>query len=130
MALQETACKKILVVDDSDETRLMLRHALGARGYRVVEAADGHEAVDVARRECPDIIVMDLNLPLMDGLAATQRIRECKELCRAAPILAVTAFDAYEIEEAAREAGCDAFVRKPFGPGELERLIEDFLPAW
>lgn len=73
--------------------------------------------------------MMDLNLPLTDGLAATRRIRQCKELCRAAPILAVTAIDAYDIEGAAREAGCDAFGRKPFGPGELERLNEDFLPA-
>jgi CheY-like chemotaxis protein len=124
------SCKTILVVDDSDETRLMLRRALEARGFCVAEAADGREAVELARRECPALIVMDLNMPRMDGLEATQRIRECKELCRAAPILAVTAFDTYGIKEAALEAGCNAYVRKPFGPGELERLVEDFLPAW
>jgi CheY-like chemotaxis protein len=92
MAQDAVAYPTILVVDDSEETRIMLRHGLGARGYRVVEAADGREAVEVARRECPDLILMDLNMQVMDGLEATRRTRACRELCRSAPtILAITA---------------------------------------
>jgi two-component system cell cycle response regulator DivK len=120
----------VLVVDDSDDTRLVLRRLLEARGLRVVEAADGREAVESARRESPDLILMDLNMPVMDGLEATRRIRECKELCRFAPVLAFTAFDTYGMEEAALEAGCDGYVRKPFDSEEAERVLRNFLPTW
>jgi CheY-like chemotaxis protein len=130
MTLDGAAHPTILVVDDSEEIRLMLRHALEARDYRVLEAADGHEAVEVARRECPDLILMDLNMPVMDGLEATRRIRGCKELCRSAPVLAFTAFDTYGMEQAAIEAGVNGYIRKPFDSEEAERMLRDFLPAW
>jgi CheY-like chemotaxis protein len=130
MTLDGAAHPTILVVDDSEEIRLVLRHALEARGYRVLEASDGHEAVEVARRECPDLILMDLNMPRMDGLEATRRIRECKELCRSAPVLAFTAFDTYGMEAAAIEAGASGYLRKPFDSEEAERILRDFLPAW
>jgi len=119
----------ILVVDDFEDTRLVLRLALEARDYRVVEAANGQEAVEVARRERPDLILMDLNMPLMDGLEATRRIRECKELCQSAPILAITAFDTYGIEEAALEAGCNGYIRKPLDSDEVDRVLRSFLPV-
>lgn len=127
MSQKVAAYPTILVVDDSTDTRRMLRHSLEAWNYRVVEARNGQEAVEVARRECPDLIVMDLNMPRMDGLEATQRIRECREVCKSAPIIAVTAYDTYGMEEAALEAGCNAYVRKPFESDELERLVEGFL---
>lgn len=113
----------LLVADDSADTRTVLRRTLARRGYRVVEAADGREAVEVALRECPDLILMDLNMPVMDGLAATERIRELKERCGDVAIVAVTAFDTYGMKEAALEAGCDAYLLKPLALDELEEVV-------
>ncbi|PYS77597.1 MAG: response regulator [Acidobacteria bacterium] len=128
MAHSVAACPTILVVADVEDTRVMLRSSLEARGYRVVEAADGEEAVEAARRVCPDLILMDLNMPLMDGLEAAKCIRECKELCKSAPILAITAFDTYGMEEAALEAGCNGYIRKPLDTEEAERTLRSFIP--
>jgi CheY-like chemotaxis protein len=83
----------VLIAEDSADTRAVLRHSLASCGYHVVEAADGCEAVEAARNECPDLIVMDLNMPVMDGLAATERIRGIKDRCGHVPIVAATAFD-------------------------------------
>ena len=109
------------------DTRVVLRRTLAYRGYRVVEAADGREAVEVALSECPDLVVMDLNMPVMDGLAATERIRELREKCGNMPIVAVTAFDTYGIREAALEAGCDAYLLKPLALDELESVVAGLL---
>ena len=128
MAQSGAACPTILVVDDYEDTRVMIRSALEARGYRVLEAANGEEAVEAARRECPDLILMDLNMPFMDGLEAAKRIRKCKELCQSAPILAITAFDTYGMEEAALEAGCNGYIRKPLDTEEAERTLRSFIP--
>ena len=117
----------VLVVDDSADTRAVLRRMLAYYGHRVVEAADGREAVEVALRERPDLIVMDLNMPIMDGLAATERIRELRDRCGNVPIVAVTAFDTYGIREAALEAGCNAYLLKPLGLEELESVIAELL---
>jgi CheY-like chemotaxis protein len=85
--------KTILVAEDSADTRVVLCRTLAFRGYRVLEAADGAAAVMLAREMCPDLVVMDLNMPVMDGLAATERIRQLKYECGNMPIVAVTAFD-------------------------------------
>src|ERR1051325_3071777 len=98
----------ILVAEDSADTRAVLMRALAFRGYKVVEAADGREAVEVAVSECPDLVVMDLNMPVMDGLAATERIRELRDKCGNVPVVAVMAFDTYGMKEAALAAGCNA----------------------
>ena len=119
----------ILVADDSADTRAVLRRTLEGDGYQVVEAADGREAVEVALSECPDLIVMDLNMPVMDGLAATERIRELRQKCGDMAIVAVTAFDTYGIREAAIEAGCDAYLLKPLALDELEAAVERLLAA-
>ena len=119
----------VLVVDDSADTRFVLCRTLGRRGYRIVEAANGREAVEVALRECPDLILMDLNMPVMDGLAATERIRELKERCGDVAIVAVTAFDTYGMKEAALEAGCQAYLLKPLALDELEEVVEGLLAA-
>src|ERR1043165_1340471 len=92
--------KIILVAEDSTDTRAVLRRVLAFDGYRIVEAADGQEAVEMAQRECPDLVVMDLNMPVMDGLAATERIRELRDKCGTVPVVAVTAYDTYEIGRA------------------------------
>ena len=117
----------VLVVDDSADTRAVLCRTLAGRGYRVVEAADGSQAVEVALRKCPDLILMDLNMPVMDGLAATERIREMKERCGDVAIVAVTAFDTYGMKEAALEAGCQAYLLKPLALDELEAVVERLL---
>jgi CheY-like chemotaxis protein len=117
----------VLVADDSADTRVVLCRTLADRGYCVVEAADGREAVEVALKECPDLIVMDLNMPVMDGLAATERIRELREKCGDVAIVAVTAFDTYGMEEAALEAGCQAYLLKPLALDELEEVVARLL---
>jgi CheY-like chemotaxis protein len=112
----------ILVVDDFDDTRLLLRTFLERRGYRVIEAEDGIEAVSQAESETPDLIIMDMQMPQLDGLSATRRIRRVKEL-GSVPIVAVSAYGADQFREQALAAGCDEYVSTPFEPDELEGII-------
>ena len=128
MVEDETARLTVLLVDDVDDNRSMLRRMLQVNDCRVVEAINGQEAVEIAREKCPDLILMDLNLPQMDGLEATRLIRECKESCRDVPIVAITAHDTYGIKEAALEAGCNGYLTKPIDFDELERVLRFFLP--
>ena|SRR5687768_3208337 len=117
----------VLVVEDNDDTRVIVRLELEKYGHLVIEARNGREAIDLAGHACPDLVLMDLNLPEVDGLTAAQAIRRLGERCADVPILAVTAYDTYGIEEAAREAGCDAYIRKPLDMPQLERTISGFL---
>jgi CheY-like chemotaxis protein len=123
---EEVLTQTILVVDDFDDTRLMMRLWLERRGYRVVEAADGAEALEVARRECPDLVIMDIEMPAMDGLAATRKIRQEEQL-RDVPIVAVSAYGAESWRDRALEAGCNEYVSTPFNPTELNDLINSLL---
>ncbi len=116
----------ILVVDDFDDTRLMMRLWLEKRGYKVVEAANGLEALEVARSESPDLVIMDIEMPEMDGLAATRRIRE-EESLRNMPVVAVSAYGEEHWRARAIEAGCDDYVSTPFDPVQLSELIESLL---
>lgn len=120
------APKTILVVDDFDDTRLMMRLWLQKRGYRVVEASDGLEALEVARRESPHLVIMDIEMPEMDGLTATRRIREEAGL-RDVPIVAVSAYGAEHWRDRALAAGCNEYVSTPFEPKELSTLINSLL---
>jgi CheY-like chemotaxis protein len=122
----EAPARTILVVDDFDDTRLMMRLWLERRGYRVVEASDGVEALEAARRESPDLVIMDIEMPALDGLAATRRIRG-EEKTREVPIVAVSAYGAEHWRERALEAGCNEYVSTPFDPKELEDLIKSLL---
>ncbi|HYG79348.1 MAG TPA: response regulator [Pyrinomonadaceae bacterium] len=119
----------MLVAEDSEDTRQVLSLELRHRGCRVLTAADGREAVETALVAHPDLILMDLHMPRLDGLAATERIRAHSEL-DAVPIIAVTAFDTYGIREAALEAGCQEYLLKPLGPGALERALRSALPGF
>jgi CheY-like chemotaxis protein len=119
--------KTVLVAEDSADIRTVLCGVLASYGCRVIEAADGWEAVEVALRECPDLILMDLNMPVMDGLAATERIRQLRDRCGDMPIVAVTAFDTYGMREAALVAGCDAYLLKPLALDEVESVIAALL---
>ena len=107
----------------------MLSLELRRWGCRVLAATDGREAVETALVARPDLILMDLNMPLLDGLAATEQIRAHSEL-DGVPIIAVTAFDTYGIKEAALEAGCQDYLLKPLNPHTLERALRDALPGF
>jgi CheY-like chemotaxis protein len=125
---KEESGRRILVVEDHGDSRLLLRRLLEHQGYGVVEAADGRQAVEAARRECPDLILMDLNLPGMDGVAATRLIRELKELCHV-PVVAVTAHDTEEYRRSAILAGCNDYVTKPPDPELLLEKVRVLLEA-
>ena len=116
----------ILLVEDFDDTRLMMKLWLAKNGYRVVEAETGKEAIRLAQRELPDLIIMDVMMPGMNGLDATHRIREHQAL-RLTPIVAVSAYGADEYRAIAIEAGCDEYVSTPFEPETLAELIKSLV---
>lgn len=104
----------------------MLKHALEMKGYNVVEAIDGCEAVRVAKRELPDLILMDLTLPILGGAEATSLLREHEEL-RHVPIIAITAHDSANSRANASDAGCNGYLTKPIDFDYLAPLINGFL---
>jgi CheY-like chemotaxis protein len=116
----------VLVVEDFADNRFMMRRLLEMSGYRVVEAVDGKEAVEVAESARPDLILMDLSLPRLDGLDATRRIRELDGLARI-PIVAVSAHDTNDFHADALAAGCNEYVTKPIDFDELEALLKKLL---
>ena len=116
----------ILVVDDFDDTRLLLRTWLRKKGYRVVEAENGNEAIAKAREIEPDLIIMDVEMPELDGLSATRQIRTLKD-STVLPIIAVSAYGADQFREQAIAAGCNEYVSTPFEPDELEKLISSLV---
>src|SRR3954452_108074 len=103
-----TARRTVMVVEDFEDNRFMMRRLLEMSGYEVVEAVNGEEAVEMALRERPTLILMDLSLPLLDGLAATRRIRGYPEL-RSVPIVAVSAHDTSDFHAEALAAGCNDY---------------------
>jgi len=116
----------VMVVEDFEDNRFMMRRLLEMSGYRVVEAINGQEALDAARRERPDLILMDLSLPLLDGLAATRLIRQQAELSEV-PIVAVSAHDTSDFHSEALAAGCNEYVTKPIDFDELESVLKRLL---
>ena len=116
----------ILVVDDFDDTRLLLRTWLERKGFRVIEAQDGRQAITVAEASSPDLIIMDVEMPGLDGLSATKEIRKMPAFATV-PIVAVSAYGADQFRLAALEAGCNEYVSTPFEPNELELLIRSFM---
>jgi CheY-like chemotaxis protein len=117
----------IMVVEDYDDTRVLLRHALEIKGYRVLEAANGQEAVDLAEREQPDLILMDLDLPILDGISATNQIRRQSRM-EQVPIVAVTAYPLSYTRVKAFAKGCNEYMSKPIDLKELDELIVRYLP--
>jgi CheY-like chemotaxis protein len=122
----QTATQRIMVVEDYDDTRLLLKQALEGLGYSVLEASNGQEAVDLAGREHPDLILMDLDLPILDGIAATQRIRQQADLEKV-PIVAVTAYPMSYTHVKAFAKGCDEYMRKPIDISDLESVVRRYL---
>ena len=118
--------RTILIVDDFDDTRLLLRTWLQKKGFRVVEAENGNRAISAAESVRPDLIIMDVEMPELDGLAATRKIRELKGF-ESVPIVAVSAYGADQYRDHALAAGCNEYVSTPFEPDELERLIRGLI---
>ena len=118
--------KRILVVEDQDDLRGILRDLFTRSGYIVIEAADGATGVASAKSNCPDIILMDIQMPVIDGYEATRRIKADPALARI-PVVAVSSFAMKGDEEKARAAGCDHYVTKPYSPIQLLRMIRGYL---
>jgi CheY-like chemotaxis protein len=116
----------VLLVEDTEDNRFMMRRLLEMTGYRVVEAMNGEEAVKLAERETPQLILMDLSLPVLDGLAATRLIRKLPQLALT-PIIAVSAHDTSDFQSEAIRAGCNSYVTKPIDFSELETLIRQLV---
>ncbi|MEJ2134240.1 MAG: response regulator [Desulfofustis sp.] len=118
--------KSILVVEDQEDNRRILRDLLTSRGYDIIEVTDGLAGVEAARREKPDLILMDIQLPGIDGYEATRRIKTEPDLAGVV-IIAVTSYALSGDEQKALEAGCDDYVAKPFSPRKLLAKIEQYL---
>jgi two-component system, cell cycle response regulator DivK len=116
----------VLLAEDSQDTRAMLKRAFEMKGYRVFEAEDGQEALTMARRHRPSLIVIDLNMPVLDGLEAVKNLREVESPGEQVPIVAITAYDVPGMEDAALETGCDRYLRKPLDLEELDRALRGF----
>lgn len=119
--------KSVLVVEDSDETRAMLTRMLYSEGYTPVEARNGVEALEKVGEYSPDLIIMDLNMPHLDGLTTTERIRQFRAKQSQVPILVITAFDTYGMKEAALEAGCNEYLMKPLDLDQLGTILRNHL---
>ena len=118
--------RRILVVEDHEENRRIMRDLLTAAGYEMIEALTGEEGIALAERQRPDLILMDIQLPGLDGYETTRRIKAQPAL-RAIPIIAVTSYALSGDDVKAREAGCDAYVTKPFSPRALLAKMREFL---
>ena len=119
--------KTILVIEDDQDSQRIMRDLLTSAGYAILEAITGQEGVAAAEKHHPDLILMDIQLPDFDGYEATRRIR-AKTALRAIPIIAVTSYALSGDDVKAFEAGCNAYVTKPFSPRELLAKIREYLP--
>src|SRR5688572_13849872 len=118
--------KRILVIEDHEENRRLLRDLLTSVGYELIEALTGEEGLALAQTEVPDLILMDIQLPGIDGYETTRRIKANPAL-RDIPVVAVTSYALSGDDVKALEAGCDAYVTKPFDPAELLAKIQEYL---
>ena len=114
----------VLVAEDSTDTRIMLKRAFELKGYRVFEAEDGEQALDLARRYHPSLLVIDLNMPVLDGLETIRNFRKLEGDEDHTPIIAITAYDVYGMEEAAIETGCNVYLSKPLNLEDLDRAVK------
>ena len=120
--------KRILVVEDQEDNRRIVRDLLTNAGYEIVEAVTGDEGVALVKKEAPDLVLMDIQLPGIDGYEATRRIKAIPELGQI-PVIAVTSYALSGDETIALEAGCDAYFAKPYSPRELLAKIREYLPS-
>jgi two-component system, cell cycle response regulator DivK len=118
--------KRILVVEDQPDNRQIIRDTLAPTDYQITEAENGEEALAAIAKQRPDLILMDIQLPIMDGYEATRRIKADVSL-RSIPIIAVTSYALSGEGHKARVAGCDDYVPKPFSPRQLLAKIRQYL---
>jgi two-component system cell cycle response regulator DivK len=123
-----TAARTVLVVDDHEDNRRILRDLLRSAGYDIVEATNGEDGVAAARARTPDLILMDIQLPGIDGYEATRRIK-ADEALRRIPLIVVTSYALSGDDAKAMAAGADAYVAKPFSPRAMLAKIREYLPA-
>jgi two-component system cell cycle response regulator DivK len=119
--------KRILVVEDQEDNRQILRDLLSSAGFEMLEAENGEEAITAATAHKPDLILMDIQLPILDGYEATRRIK-ADAMLKAIPIIVVTSYALSGDETKARAAGCDDYVTKPYSPRALLAKIRQHLP--
>ena len=119
--------KRILLVEDQPDNRQIIRDLLAATDYELTEAENGEQALAAVAKQRPDLILMDIQLPIMDGYEATRRIKADPAL-RSIPIIAVTSYALSGEEQKARAAGCDGYVTKPYSPRLLLAKIRELLP--
>jgi len=123
---QQGSSKTILVVEDNQDNRELVVKVLKINGYYVIEAVDGQEALEKTRAENPDLILMDLFIPKIDGYEVTRRLKRDRDL-KSIPIIALTAHAMKGDMEVALAAGCDGYIPKPINVRELPKQIEHFL---
>ena len=119
--------KRILVVEDTEDNRQIIRDLLTSAGYEMIEALDGAEGVAMAAAHKPDLILMDMQLPVLDGYEATRRIKADPALAHI-PVIAVTSYALAGDEAKTKAAGCNGYVAKPFSPRQLLAKVREFLP--
>jgi two-component system cell cycle response regulator DivK len=124
--IQKGSSQKILVVEDNQDNRELVVKVLKINGYHVIEAVDGQEAIEKTRAENPDLILMDLFIPKIDGYEVTRRLKRDIDL-KSIPIIALTAHAMKGDMEVALAAGCDGYIPKPIDVRELPKQIEHFL---
>jgi two-component system cell cycle response regulator DivK len=117
---------RILIIEDQEDNRRILRDMLANAGYEVIEAGDGISGVDVARTTMPDLVIMDIQLPGIDGYEATRRIK-AENALKSVPVIAVTSYALSGDEQKARAAGCSGYITKPFSPRQLLARIRHHL---
>ena len=118
--------KRILVVEDTEDNRQIIRDLLTSAGYEMIEAVTGAEGVAMAAKHRPDLILMDMQLPVLDGYEATRRIKANPAL-RHIPVIAVTSYALSGDEDKARAAGCDGYIAKPFSPRQMLAKVREIL---
>ena len=118
--------EKILIVEDNPRNMRLLEMTLRGRDYNLLKATDGEAALDIAMRERPDLIIMDIQLPKMDGLEVTRKLKEIPAFSYT-PIIAITAYAMKGDKEKAIDAGCDAYLPKPINTRQLPKVVAEML---
>ena len=124
--MNEAQMKKILIVEDDEKSLYLAKFILEKNSYEVIEARDGLEAVDKTSKAIPDLILMDMQLPVMDGYEATRRIKADEKLSKI-PIVALTAYAMKGDQEKTFEAGCSGYIKKPIDPITFVEQVKKFM---